>query len=140
MKCCHCPSDVFRMVDGSGLCFSCYTALQNTSNGNFSSAYQAHQGMEVANSMLKARADFQRNQHAEHQTRNTEVNNYYTNNNITVEGDNSGFVQAGMNQTQNNNIGINNFSKSGSSNVNWLAKIIANGLEKFWMWLIGFFR
>jgi translation initiation factor IF-2 len=92
--------------------------------------------------MLKARVDLQRNRNIEHQIRNTEVNNYYTHNNIIVKGDNSGSVQAGVNQTQNNNIGINNLSKSGNGHVGWLAKIIAKGLQiaKFCLRLKGLFR
>ena len=67
MKCCHCSNNAFRVIDGAALCLSCHTDFQNTSNSNISNAYQAHRGMEVANSMLKSRASLQRNQDAEHQ-------------------------------------------------------------------------
>ena len=47
-----------------------------------------------------------------------------------------------MNQTQNNNIGINNLSKSNNSNIGWLAKVMACGLQiaKFCLQLKGLFR
>ncbi len=101
--------------------------------------------MEIANSMLKARVDLQRNQNTEHQIkieRTTEVNNYNTHNNITVQGDNNGTLQAGKTLTQNNDIGITNLSKAGNDNIGWLAKIINKGMQiaKFCMKLIGFFR
>lgn len=145
MKCYHCTNSAFRVIDGTALCSSCYTDFQSLSNNQVSSAYQAHRGMEIANSMLKARVDLQRNQNTEHQIkieRTTEVNNYNTHNNITVQGDNNGTLQAGKTLTQNNDIGITNLSKAGNDNIGWLAKIINKGMQiaKFCMKLIGFFR
>jgi hypothetical protein len=74
--------------------------------------------------------------------RNSEVNNYNTHTTITINGDNSGTVQAGMNQTQNSSIGINNLSKSSNGNGGWLAKTIAWGIQigKFCLRLKGLFR
>lgn len=145
MKCCHCSRNAFTAIDGIALCLSCHTDFQNTSNNNVSSAYQLHQGIEVANSMLKARVNLQRNQNTEHRIkneRNIEMNNYNTHNNITVHGNNSGSLQAGKTLTQSNDICITNLSQSGNDNVGWLAKIIAKGLQiaKFFLQLIGFFR
>jgi hypothetical protein len=142
MKCCRCSNNAFKVIDETALCLNCHTDFQNLSNNQVSSAYQAQRGIDVANSMLKARADLQRNQNIEHQIRNTEVNNYNTHNTITINGDNSGSLQAEMNQTQNSNIGINNLPKSNDGNVSWLAKIIAWGMQiaKFCLRLKGLFR
>ncbi len=133
MNCCHCSRNAFTTINGAALCLSCHTDFQNTSNNQISSAYQAQRGSDVAHSMF-LRAAAQRSENRIKNERNAEVNNY----NITVQGNNSGLLQAGKTLTQNN-IGINNLSKSGNDSVDWLAKIIANGLKKFWMWLIGFF-
>ncbi|MFZ2314477.1 MAG: hypothetical protein WAW86_02305 [Gammaproteobacteria bacterium] len=57
------------------------------------------------------------------------MDNYNTHNNITVNGNNSGPLQAGKTLIQNNDIGAANLSKLGNDNVGWLAKIIAKGLQ-----------
>lgn len=137
MNCCHCSHcsrNAFTTTNGAALCSSCHTDFQNVSNNQISSAYQAQRGTDVAYSMF-LRAAAQHSERRIKNERNAEVNNY----SITVQGNNNGLLQTGKTLTQNN-IGINNLSKSGNRSVGWLAKIIANGLGKFWMWLIGFFR
>jgi hypothetical protein len=131
MKCRHCSRNAFRVINGIALCLSCNTDFQNTSNNQVSSALQLRRGIDVADSMLKARVDLQRNQNAEHQInngRNTEVNNYNTHNNITVHGNNSGILNTGKAQIKNNDIGIANSAKS-NRNISLLTNIIANGLK-----------
>lgn len=142
MNFCHCSRNTFTIINGTALCLNCHTDFQNVTNNNVNSAYQLHRGIDVANNILKARVDLQRNQtvHQIKNERNTEVNNYNTHNNITVQGNNSGTLQAGKTLIQSNDIGIANLSKSGNGIIGWLAKIIANGLQKFFIWLIGFFR
>lgn len=136
MKCCHCSNNAIRVIDGTTLCLSCHTDFQNLSHNQISSTYQAQRGSDVAYSMF-LRAAAQNAERRIKNDRNTEVNNY----NITVQGNNSGFLQAGKSLTQNN-IGINNLSKSSNDNVGWLAKIIDKGIQiaKFCLKLMGFFR
>ncbi len=140
MKCCHCSHNAFTTIEGIALCLSCHTDFQNTSNNNVSSAYQLSRGANVANSMLKARASLiEREKNNE---RNTVVNNNNTHNNITVNGNNSGSLQARGVIIHNNNIGVANLSKSSNCNADWLAKIISKGLRlvKCCLRLIGLFR
>ena len=70
------------------------------------------------------------------------MNNYNTHNNITVQGNNSGTLQAGKTLIQSNDIGIANLSKSDNGIIAWLVKIIAKGLQiaKFCLRLKGLFR
>jgi hypothetical protein len=145
MKCCHCSCNAFREIDGVALCLNCHTDFQNVANNQINSAFQLHRGSAVADSMLKAKASLLHNQNIERQIkneRNTEVNNYNTHNNNIVYGNNSGTLQTGKTQIQNNDIGVANLSKSNNGNVGWLAKIIAKGLQiaKYCLQLIGFFR
>ena len=135
MNCCHCSRNSFTTINGVALCLSCHTDFQNVSSNQISSAYQAQRGTDVAYSML-LRAAAQHSERRIKNERNAEVNNY----SITVQGNNSGTLQAGKTLIQSNDIGIANLSKSDNGIIGWLAKIIANGLQKFWMWLIDFFR
>ncbi len=139
MNCCHCSRNTFATIDGAALCLSCHTDFQNASKNQVSSAFQLRRGSDIADSMRKARASLIERQVKNE--RNTEVNNY-THNNIIVNGDNSGTLQAGKTLIQSNDIGVANLSKSGNSTVDWLTKIITKVLEiaKFCLRLIGFFK
>lgn len=123
MKCRNCPHNAFTMIDGVALCLTCYRDFQNLSSNQVSSAYQAHRGMEVANSILKERACLQRTQ-TNHQ-RNNEMNTYNTHNNITVHGNNSGNLNTGKVEIKSNDITIANPTKSGI-NISLLTTIIVS--------------
>jgi hypothetical protein len=131
MKCCHCSHNAFTTIDEAALCLNCHTDFQNTSNKNVSSALQLSRGIDVADSMFKARVTLQRSQNTDNQinnARNTEVNNYSTQNNITVHGNNNGILNTGKAQIKNNDIAIASSAKSGI-NLGFLIKIIMSGLK-----------
>lgn len=143
MKCFRCFNNVFRVIDEVALCFNCYTDLQNLSNNNVSSASQLHRGNDVAASMLRIK--LLHNQNIEGPVKNEkkiEVNNYNTHNNITVQGNNNGILQAGNTLIQSNDTGIAYSSKPGNGTAGWLVKIITKGLQiaKFCLRLVGFFK
>lgn len=131
MKCCHCSQNAFTTIDGAALCLNCHTTFQNVSNNQVNSALQLSRGIEIADSMFKARVSLQRNHNADYQinnSRNTEVNNYSTHNNITINGNNSGILNTGKAQIKSNDIVIASPVKSGI-NLSWLTKIIMSGLK-----------
>jgi hypothetical protein len=142
MKCCHCSHNAFTTIDGAALCLNCHTDFQNTANKNVSSALQLSRGIDVADSMFKARVALQCNQSTDRQVNNarsTEVNNYNTHNNITVHGNNNGILNTGKAQIKNNNIAIASSAKS-DINLSWLTKIFISGLKLITLCLQPFKR
>lgn len=136
MNCCHCSRNAFTTINGAAICLSCYRDFESLSNNQISSAYQAQRGTDIAHSMF-LRAVVQQSGRQIKNEKNAEVNNY----NITVQGNNSGLVQAGKTLAQNN-IGINNLSQSSNGNGGLLEKIIAWGIQigKFCLRLKGLFK